>query len=82
MNKKTTEIYFYFDSKNIFTILVKNQIPEIYECFDKGDEFECWIKVENSGSLKTFLKHFKSDTYSNKKSFIKKFDQYKSCVLR
>tara|TARA_B110000211_G_scaffold223017_1_gene272406 strand:+ start:1532 stop:1864 length:333 start_codon:yes stop_codon:yes gene_type:complete len=62
MNKKTTEIYFYFDSKNIFTILVKNQIPEIYECFDKGNEFECWIKVENSGSLKTFLKHLKDIT--------------------
>ena len=57
MKDKIAEIYFYFDSKNIFNLLIDNQIPEIYECFDKGDEFECWIKVENSQSLKTFFKH-------------------------
>ena len=62
MNEKTPEIYFYFDSKNIFTILINNQLPEAYECFDKGDEFECWVKVKNSESLKTFLKHLKNIT--------------------
>jgi hypothetical protein len=62
MSEKTPEIYFYFDSNNIFSILINNQLPEAYECFDKGDEFECWIKVENSESLKTFLKHLKDIT--------------------
>lgn len=62
MNEKTPEIYFYFDSKNIFSILINNQLTEVYECFDKGDEFECWIKVANSESLKTFFKHLKAIT--------------------
>jgi len=62
MNEKTPEIYFYFDSNNIFTILINNQLTEVYQCFDKGDEFECWVKVENSESLKTFLKHLKEIT--------------------
>ena len=45
---------FLFRFQKYFNLLIDNQIPEIYECFDKGDESECWIKVENSQSLKTF----------------------------
>lgn len=65
MKEKIPEIYFYFDSKHIYNLLIKNQTPEMYECFDKGDEFECWIKVENSENLKKFLKHLKDITGLN-----------------
>ena len=51
MNSSIPEIYFFFDSKNIFSLLSKNQKPEIFEIFDKGDEFQCLIKVEGVESL-------------------------------
>ena len=59
--KNSWNIFLFWLQKH-FTILIYNQLPEVYECFDKGDEFECWIKVENSESLKTFLKHLKDIT--------------------
>jgi len=39
MNEKTPEIYFYFDSKNIFSILINNQLPRFMSVL---------IKVMNS----------------------------------
>ena len=56
---KIPKTYFFFDSKNLFHLLTKNKIPELYECVEVPDEYECWIKVENSESFKRFIKHLK-----------------------
>ena len=65
MKTEIPKVYFYFDSKNIFNILTQNSIPELYDCYDKGDEFVCNIRVENNESLKLFFQHLKEKTELN-----------------
>ena len=59
INEKYVEIYFYFDSKNLFQLLTTTSNPNLYSCSDKGDEFECYIRVESLDCLKTFCLHLK-----------------------
>ena len=48
---------FYFDSYNLYNTLNKHSKPELYKCYDKGDEFGCVIRFENIEHLKDFFKH-------------------------
>ena len=48
---------FYFDSYDLYNTLNKHSKPELYDCYDKGDEFGCTINFENIEHLKDFFKH-------------------------
>ncbi len=48
------QVYFYFDSKEVFNKLTSNSSKE-FECIDKGDEFACYINVEKENDLKSFF---------------------------
>ena len=53
----TDSLYFYFDSYELYNTLNKHSKPELYSCYDKGDEFGCNIRFENIEHLKDFFKH-------------------------
>ena len=48
---------FYFDSYDLLNTLNKHSKPELYDCYDKGDEFGRTINFENIEHLKDFFKH-------------------------
>ena len=54
-----SNLEFYFDSYDLYNTLNKHSKPELYDCFDKGDEFGCTINFENENieHLKDFLEH-------------------------
>ena len=56
-NYLTDTVGFYFDSYNLYNTLNKHSKPELYDCYDKGDEFGCNIRFENIEHLKDFFKH-------------------------
>ena len=53
----TDYVNFYFDSYDLYNTLNKHSKPELYSCYDKGDEFGCNIRFENIEHLKDFFKH-------------------------
>ena len=53
----TDSLGFYFDSYDLYNTLNKHSKPELYDCYDKGDEFGCDIRFENIEHLKDFFKH-------------------------
>lgn len=53
----TDYLNFYFDSYDLYNTLNKHSKPELYSCYDKGDEFGCNIRFENIEHLKDFFKH-------------------------
>jgi len=53
----TDSVCFYFDSYELYNTLNKHSKPELYSCYDKGDEFGCDIRFENIEHLKDFFKH-------------------------
>ena len=56
-NYLTDTLNFYFDSYDLYNTLNKHSKPELYNCYDKGDEFGCIIRFENIEHLKDFFKH-------------------------
>ena len=52
-----SNLEFYFDSYDLYNTLNKHSKPELYSCYDKGDEFGCNIRFENIEHLKDFFKH-------------------------
>tara|TARA_B100000963_G_scaffold188422_1_gene163941 strand:- start:1515 stop:1889 length:375 start_codon:yes stop_codon:yes gene_type:complete len=53
----TDYLNFYFDSYDLYNTLNKHSKPELYSCYDKGDEFGCNIRFENIEHLKDFFNH-------------------------
>ena len=53
----TDSLGFYFDSYDLYNTLNKHSKPELYDCYDKGDEFGCDVRFENIEHLKDFFKH-------------------------
>ena len=53
----TDYLEFYFDSYNLYNTLNKHSKPELYDCYDKGDEFGCVVRFEKIEHLKDFFKH-------------------------
>ena len=58
------QVYFYFDSNNLYNQLIKNQ-KEFFECADKGSEFVCFVNVSNIEDLKYFIKYLKEEINLN-----------------
>ena len=56
-NYLTETLMFYFDSYELYNTLNKNTKPELYNCFDKGDEFGCVVRFDKIEHLKDFFKH-------------------------
>lgn len=48
---------FYFDSYDLFITLDKKQIEDLYEVYDKGDEFHCVVRFNVLLDLKKFFSH-------------------------
>ena len=53
----TDYLNFYFDSYDLYNTLNKHSKPELYDCYDNGDEFGCDVRFENIEHLKDFFKH-------------------------
>ena len=54
------QLHFYFDSKSLFNSLNNNANPELFKCLDKSDEYVCYVSVDSSEDLNSFLELLKN----------------------
>ena len=47
----TPTLHFYFDSKQLFSNLINNPKPDLYNCYSQDNEFGCNIRFENIENL-------------------------------